>query len=39
VGHLAAKGPFDDRLLEPADYRVELLWRQRPLPDELIENL
>ena len=36
---LAAERPLDDRLLEPADHRVELLGRQRPLADKLIENL
>ena len=31
VRQLAAQRPLDDRLLEPADRRVELLGRERPL--------
>jgi hypothetical protein len=38
VAQLGAQGPLDDRLLEPADGGVELLGRQWPLADELIEN-
>jgi hypothetical protein len=39
VTQLGAQGPLDDRLLEPTDGGVELLGRQRPLSNELIENL
>ena len=39
VGQLAAERPLDHRLLEAPDRRLELLVRERPLADELIENL
>jgi hypothetical protein len=39
VRQLAAECPLNDRLLESADRRLELLGRDRPLANELIENL
>src|SRR5947209_10700930 len=38
VRQLAAERAFDDRFLEPTDRGIELLGRDRALPDELIEN-
>ena len=39
VRELAAERPLDDRFLESTDGGLELLMRDRPLSDELVENL
>jgi hypothetical protein len=39
VRQRAAERAVDDRLLKATDRRVELLRRNRPLADELIENV
>jgi hypothetical protein len=39
VRQLAAEGPLDEGFLEASNGDVELLRRDRTLPDELVENL
>src|SRR5207244_7945710 len=39
MGELAAEGALNDGFLEAADRRLQLLVRQRPLPNKLIEDL
>ena len=39
VGQLAAERALDDRLLETPDRGIQLLRRNRPLTNELVENL
>src|SRR6266508_3411910 len=39
VGELAAERPLDNRFLESADGGLELLVRNGPLVDKLVENL